>query len=314
MLEFVLMITNIPNTTDFIKAGKAHLDFAWEIAISFLKLIDEASQWDAKFEDEATEEEFWEATNTKLNSALAMVQQAVELILKGRILDVSPFLIIDGNIADYKTSPDFNSNFFDFRTIEAQELIKTHNLVCSENSKLDANFIIIFNSLRNFRNSVLHTANATVKTSALEVISKVLEINNFLFPNERWVDTRKHFLENSPETFLHGSDHIHSILSWEFYIVYSNLTPSEIKKYFKVDKKSSRNYFCPLCYSESQDAGYSEGNYAILKPNSPTSTNLYCFVCNENHLVKRINCNDSGCKGNVISEEYLICCTCGSYQ
>lgn len=47
----------------------------------------------------------------------------------------------------------------------------------------------------------------------------------------------------------------------------------------------------------------------ILFPNKPTSTNLYCVVCDQNYKVIRSNCVNEDCKGNVISEDET-CLTC----
>ncbi len=99
-------------------------------------------------------------------------------------------------------------------------------------------------------------------------------------------------------------------LAWELFIVFSLLKPAQVKKFFGIDKKQ-RIYICPKCKNESSDFKMIEPRYAVLRPNTPESTYLYCFVCRDSHPVTRDDCEDSECKGNVISDEYGDCCTCG---
>ena len=100
-------------------------------------------------------------------------------------------------------------------------------------------------------------------------------------------------------------------LAWEFFIVFSLLKPVQVKKFFGVDKKQ-RLYICPKCKYDSGDYTMIEPRYAVLRPNTPESTSLYCFVCRDSHPVTRDDCGADECKGNVISDEYGDCCNCGA--
>ncbi len=302
------MIKNTPSSDDFLNAGKAQFDFAWDIVVSFLKLFDEASEYD--IDAKANEKEFWKAAKQRILTALAITQQGVELILKSKIVSISPYLLIAGTPSDWpKAAHDNMLDFSDFRTIDAQDLIKTHDTF--SNTKLNSKFIEQFDSLRKLRNRIMHTVDKNLQISALEVVTKILDMHEFLIENENWVKTRTEFLEESPASMLYSPDGIEAQVSWEFFILFSLLKPAQVKKYFGVDKKQ-RNYICPECAYNNSDYNMIKPTYALLNPNTPISKNLYCFVCHNNHPIIRENCNIDGCKGNVISDEFQVCCTCGS--
>lgn len=304
------MIQDIPTSEDFINAGKAQFDFSWDIVVSFLKIFDEAGDYGVDVDEDG--DEFWEAAKQRIQTALAITQQGVELILKGKIVSVSPYLLISGSPSDWP-NPSINNNldFSNFRTIDAQDLIKTHNLFSDD--KLNDEFVTEFDSLRKLRNRVLHTVDKNLKVSAIEVITKILEMHNHLIPDENWVETRHEFLSESAESQLFSSDGVEAQLAWEFYIVFSILKPAQVNKFFGINKKQ-RKYICPKCKYDSADYTMVEPKYAVLRPNRSDSAGLYCFVCGETHPVTRTDCDDEECKGNVISDEYGECCTCGKTQ
>ncbi|WP_245322957.1 hypothetical protein [Pseudomonas citronellolis] len=75
------MIQDIPTPEDFFDAGKAQFDFAWDIVVSFLKLFDEAGDFGVDVDEDA--KGFWDATKQRIQTALAITQQGMELIIKG---------------------------------------------------------------------------------------------------------------------------------------------------------------------------------------------------------------------------------------
>ncbi|MEZ9069576.1 hypothetical protein [Vibrio atlanticus] len=81
------MVVDIPEEIDFANAGKAQFEFAWDIVMSFLTQFDEFVTY---VEDDEVEEEYWEAAKQRILTALAIVQQEVELIIKEKIASISP--------------------------------------------------------------------------------------------------------------------------------------------------------------------------------------------------------------------------------
>jgi hypothetical protein len=305
------LIVDIPSSEEFISAGKAQFDFSWDIVISFIKLFDEAGEYNVDVQDD--EQEFWESAKQRVQTAIAIAQQGVELILKGKIVEISPYLLISGSPSDWpKNNNARGVNFSEFRTIDAQDLVKVYNLFSEH--QLNQDFVDRFNVLRKIRNQVMHTVDKKLKISANEVIVKILEMHEALIPNENWVQTRRNFLMESPASLLYSVDGVEGMVVEEFSLIFSLLKPAQVKHFFGIDKKQ-RKYFCPECRYQCIEYIQVEPKYAVLRPNSATSTDLYCFVCETNHPLIRQSCIYTTCPGNVISDDgHYICCTCGLEQ
>ena len=304
-------MVDIPSSEDFISAGKAQFDFSWDIVVSFIKLFDEAGDYNVDVQD--GEQDFWESAKQRVQTAIAIAQQGVELILKGKIVEISPYLLISGSPSDWpKNNIARGVSFSEFRTIDAQDLVKVYNLFSEH--QLNQDFVDKFNVLRKLRNQVMHTVDNTLRISAIEVIVKILEMHEALFPDGNWIRTRHDFLMESPVSKLFTTEGTESVIVWEFYLIFSLLKPAQVQHFFGIDKKQ-RKYFCPECRYQCIEYNQVEPKYAVLRPNSATSTDLYCFVCETNHPLIRQSCIDTTCPGNVISDdEYYICCTCGLEQ
>ncbi|HIF9337729.1 TPA: hypothetical protein ACX6RO_001817 [Photobacterium damselae] len=298
------MVVDIPDDIDFKNAGKAQFDFAWDIVMSFLTQFDEFATYVVA--DDETEQEYWEAAKQRVLTALAIVQQGVELIIKGKIANVSPYLLIAGSPSDWPKKPQIS--FSELRTIDAQDLVKVFNTF--SDSPLSDEFIAQYNELRKLRNRVMHTVDHSLKVTVIEVVTTLLEMHRHLFPDESWVTTRRDFLHESPGAHIFSSDDANGRIAWEFFIVFSILKRAEVKKFFGIDKKQ-RLYTCPECYYECQKYTTIEPVYAVLSPNEPESEHLYCFVCDDLHPIERKDCISEECKGNVISIETGECCSCG---
>src|SRR5690606_12385972 len=160
----------------------------------------------------------------------------------------------------------------------------------------------------------MHTVDRELNVSAQEVVAILLEVHEYLYPSDNWVSTRRNFLNESPATHLFfDTDHVEGLVAREFLTVFSFLTPSQASRFFKIDKKQ-RLYSCPECKYECDKYEMIEPRYAVLQPNEPDSENLYCFVCDSLHPVTRDDCKSGECPGNVISDEYGYCGTCGEDQ
>jgi hypothetical protein len=294
------MIKDIPNSKEF--------DFAWDIVISFLITIEEAGRYNAL--DKEDEQSFWETARQRVLTSLIIAQQGVELSIKGKLVSVSPFLLISGSHSDWpKDIGGEGVSFSEFRAIDAQDLIKVHDTV--HEKKFDNGFPELFEKLRKLRNKAMHTVDKQLSVSAKEVIVILLEVHEYLYPNENWISTRREFLNDSPATrVFFDSEHVDGLVAKEFLTVFNFLKPAQIKRFFKIDNKQ-RLYICPECKYESEKYDIFDPMYAVLQPNEPDSEELYCFVCDSIHVVERKSCEGEECPGNVMSIEYDICCTCG---
>lgn len=298
------MIKDIPDKNDFYAVGHALLNQAWDEAMSLLIDLETAKDWiDA--EDEA---EYWNSSRTRMATALAIAHQAAEFYLKGRISDVSPFLLIANSAREWPTQEtDGNISFSRFRTVDAQDLVRLHDSCTA--TPFDQRFRNRLELLRVRRNSIMHTVDKNIIINVGELVETILEIHETLI-GENWIEFRRNALEDSSNGRIFYAEWVEPRLVYEFRAVQSILNPSALKKYFHFDSKQ-RIYICPQCtWSACRDHGI-DFRSAILMPNNPESTSIWCPVCNKDQEVSRSNCHDEDCRGNVISQEWGRCLTCG---
>jgi hypothetical protein len=300
------MIKNIPPPQEFYEAGLSLLNFAWETVTALLIELNESEE--AGLEVDEIKNAFWSAARQHLTTSLAIAQQGVEFILKGRISEISPFLLIDNLPKDFpKGSTSNDLNFSDFRTIDSQDLIKIHDTFSSE--RLPVGFQDKFEDLRKKRNSIMHTVNKNLVVQATDVISDILSVHKYMFPDRSFISFRRNALDTSPTSELYSNDHVDSKVIREFSLVIDLLPPNLVKEFFGFNKKQ-RRYICPTCNHACADS-YFIPETAFLIPNTATANTLFCFICKEKHPVERTTCFDEKCKGNVRSIEYDMCVTCG---
>ncbi len=229
-------------------------------------------------------------------------------MLKGKIAEISPYLLISGTPKDWPSSCDKKDiSFADFHTIDANDLIKVHNTFSNE--KLSDSFISKFEDLRKKRNAIMHTVDRRLDLHVTDVIVEILSVHKHLFPDVNWVSARREFLEKAPLTELHSYDYVEPQLIWEFSLITELLKPAHMMEFFDFNKKR-RRYICPDCQYESRDSEF-KPKTALLEPNTSKSKSLYCFVCENSIEVERTDCTSEECPGNVVSVEYATCATCG---
>ncbi len=99
------MLIDVQTKQDFDTIGEDLLISAWRKLIS---LIDEFDEYTDHVESGYIEKEelenYCSSCKNILSSSFAPVQQAVEFFLKGRIIEVSPYLLIANG---YKSGPHF---------------------------------------------------------------------------------------------------------------------------------------------------------------------------------------------------------------
>ena len=301
------MISNIPSAQDFYDSGKELLGFAWDTVAELLLNLDEV---DFGVDKEEVSDAYWDSAKRRLSTALSITQQGVEFALKGKIADVSPFLLISDHPSKwpspYEGAP---LNFSQFRTIDAQDLARVHDTFSSV--PLPPDFIVRFVSLSEKRNTIMHSVDKSLNVPVLEVIDSILFMHKKFFPTETWGQVRYQHLLRSPDIFLGSIEYVQNIVCREMALIVDLLKPTKVKAYMGIDKKQ-RRYFCPNCYSEANhDAGDFEYKLAVLSPKGKDSKRVYCPICNVKYNVAREDCKQESCPGNVISTEYKICLTCG---
>lgn len=300
------MIIEIPNKIDFEKSGLSMLNLAWDAITTLYRDLKnaEVEEWD---EDGEVTEEFWQSAQHPISIALALAQQGIELLLKGKIAEISPFLLLVGNPKEWPTRCTAKDiPFADFRTIDAYELIRAHDTVLKE--KLSESFKNNFEDLRRLRNVIFHCVDKKSRPTAEYVFRVILEASVNLQGPKKWIKTRRLYLENTPESVAYSTDYVEATLISEVENLLKLLKPAEAKRLLGFDKKQ-RAYICYQCALNSKDEGLLP-KYAQLDPNTPDSNQLYCLVCDEYYEVIRKDCNKEGCPGNVLDAEDGLCLTC----
>ncbi len=300
------MIREIPSSEEFVDSGLSLLNIAWGTAASLLYDLDDAS--DNGVDAEEYEDAFWQAAKRQLATALSLIQQGTEFLIKGKIVEISPYLLIMGDPRDWpRNCHKVDTNFAEFRTIDASELGRVYNAVATGGFTDD--FLIFFEDMRRQRNAIMHTVDRRIQPHVTEVILQILIVYQNLLAGQTWVNARREFLNKEPTTTLHSTDYVEFQVIREFSLVMELLTVAEMKRFFDFNRRQ-RIYICPRCQSESVDF---LPKTAHLSPNSPRSTTIWCFVCENKSKVRRKDCPGEECPGNVISCEYETCATCGGY-
>lgn len=301
------MIIDIPTHDDFQTSGITFLNLAWDSVQEILFTVDESEieQWDT---DGDMSDEFWASAQKPLMTALALVQQATELLLKGKIADVSPYLLISGDPRNWPRGCDkSDTSYADFRTIDAQDLIRVYNAVA--NDRLEDTFISTYEDLRRTRNRIMHSVDKKFRTTPKEIIVTILEVVHHLVKPCCWIEKRRNYLENHPNAIAYWStDHVEGTIAREILFVAEMVVKSKFQQYFGVDLKK-RRYHCPDCNYQCGDFSI-QPQLAQLTPNSPSSTTLHCYLCGVDRTVNRKKCAVEGCKSNVIDAEEDFCLLC----
>jgi len=186
------MISNMPTADDFANHGLTFLQFAWDAVFGLLLDYSGLKEWG--YDVDAKEAEgYWQAAKKALSISYALAQQGAELILKANIAKKSPYLLISGPPKDWPKPREKESvAFADFRTIDAQDLIRVCNTVCD--NPLPEQFVTSYNKFRSQRNALFHTVDSRLNFSEKEIVLYVLTTAHIIAP-KKWPFLRKRYLD-----------------------------------------------------------------------------------------------------------------------
>lgn len=215
------------------------------------------------------------------------------------------FTLIDKVNAWPKKATQENTFFDQFRTIDAATLPQVYNTVCGK--PLEEKFIAIIENIRRRRNAIVHAASDKAIPTCKAITLDVLEVSSNLVGKGKWPSLHRAQAISSPFSSIDHHNQIEAGLVSDFAFLLHLLKPSETIKYLGLSKKQ-RRYYCPTC--KHGDCA-PDIKSALLRPNKPDSTTLYCIACDYHHVVIRKKCLE--CIGNVIDEEFT-CLTCGEHS
>jgi hypothetical protein len=305
------MITEIPTASEFQDAGLNQLYLAWQIAMQAMRDYEEAegslADEDGRAERSA---EYWAKSQPALANAFGLIQQAMEMALKGRIASISPFLLISRDPKDWPKRADSTSvPFSEFRTLDAADLVKVHNAVSAE--PLDEVFCTFWDNVRRDRNKIMHSLSP--KSFAPTVLVRAILIAaQSLFSEVQWPQ-RLLDLEADDKYAAYGfDDSTQNAVMAQIDRAIRHLTPAENRLFFGYDVKR-RSYLCPKCHDRAnRDWQLSWPTLAQFPSKSRGAKALHCVVCDETVEVERVACTQSDCQGDVIYDG--TCLTCVSSQ
>lgn len=283
------------------------LNLAWDTVSALYLHADrsEMKQWD---DENQVTDEFWSAAQGPLGNAHALLHQGVELLLKARIAEVSPFLLLDRSVRDWPRDwTRRDTKYSEFRTIDAQDLIRLFDTV--RPVRLDEGFARVIEEQRKTRNAFIHSFDKSLRHSPETIWVSILDICHHLIGPQRWITLRRAYLEGTPASIAWSSDEVPTELAWEGMHLLERLKPAQRALYLGMEPKS-RIYICPHCTDECSDVNLVVKTAQLL-PNKPAATEIFCFLCAKKHTVRRKDCIAEDCRGNVMFKgDGLICLTC----
>jgi hypothetical protein len=299
------MITDIPAPDDFFCSGWRFLDYGWSQAVELLRLDipeDEDHPNSSDIEDS-------ELARHNLITSLALVQQGIELLLKGCIAEVSPYLLITQPQQWPGKCDKSDTSFSQFRTIDAQDLIKVYDTV--RENRLSENFKGRVDELRKHRNMAFHGINKSTTVKASEILIAVFEAVENLNAGKRWLEIHKNFLENTPMSGFTDIDYyVKAQMMQEMKIIVNlkELQPEDVERYtgFRVKEKS---YKCPWCGRVARKYGGEPKFVQERVDKDGITKSLYCFCCCENVETIKADCQSPDCDSTFLDEDgvCLIC-------
>lgn len=279
------MLIDIPSELEFSVTAENLINGAWN---SLIKLISEYEILKDLGSSKKTLDQYWTYAKPELTTALAMVQNAVEFYLKGKIISISPYLLISLEPRNLpKSSTNSDISFSSFRMLDAQDLVKVHNAFA--NTRLSEDFQIWFHEMRSLRNKIMHTIDRAILVTPNDLARSILMCHKFLVGDHSWLAARYNYLNRSPEYGIRFEDdppnHTYIILALhrEISKIIKGLTPSESKKYFNYDKKA-HSVPCPTCQEIFEQNEYFDTKWTdefINTTQSGQSSSGECIICNQ---------------------------------
>ncbi|MEF1203988.1 hypothetical protein QTO12_26090 [Vibrio owensii] len=313
------MIREFPTKDDFYSAANGFLNSSWDSVTEHLhefELLHGVVE-DSEYGDDS--KLYWASAKQTLVNATALVQQAVEFYIKGRIVEVSPYLLLSGNPQSWpKGCNRKDIEFSAFRTLDAQDLIKVHDTVCSE--RFSDQFIQWNDDLRTIRNKVMHTVDKSVNVTPVELINFILYAHSYFCGSLTWFETRREYLENIPVNSMkriqsddnYEANIVHSLLN-DFRLAINLLPPATCQKYFNYCKKT-KHIHCPHCLniaSRMDFWDYEQAEELAKTYQKLPNTDIHlCRLCGYQGRVLEKNCGEWGCEGQLQDSESGICFSC----
>lgn len=260
-----------------------------------------------KFYEEADckEIEYWKYHQGILQNSIVLLFLAIENYLKLKICEVTPLLLIDDSPRNWRTLT-CDKPFEKMYIKQFDDLLVLFvELGFGRVNDQTINKLI---ELKEKRNKIVHgiLQDDIVPKYIFEI---AFDFIYFLWAdNTWWQKLIKHLFEEPLFGLVDSDFESASVVKYiDNFVKYLGL--QKTGKILNVNFEQ-RLYYCPTChYALNHNFSYNDEPYSFLVSNKPTLNNLFCPICDMNHKVLRLKCNNPQCKSNVISEE-VLCLTC----
>lgn len=305
-LHTAFVIIEVPTADEFHAAGLNLLHLAWGNALA--PIFDMELVGDYAASGEVQIEEFWAVAQPNLANALSLIQQSMELALKARIAQVSPYLLLSRDPKSWPGGADTGPvPFSDFHTLDAADLVKVHNTVVA--APLGDDFRQFFDDVRRERNALMHSVPRR-SYEASNLVRMLLRAVEYLYGPEPWtkqlllheIHTTKAYVGNTSE----GAEY--NAVMRQVDAAIRVLTTADARHFFGFDKRR-RAYICPSCRGNA-DRHLTEDweHLAQLRSKEKDETRLWCAVCRQEQGVERARCRMPDCRGNVVGAGSCLTC------
>ncbi|MEZ9807151.1 hypothetical protein AB4250_12860 [Vibrio cyclitrophicus] len=285
------MITNLPEPSEFKSLSVQYLVQAidhilkTELAIAPLSLLDDSFEL----------EEEWENRQGILGNSLIMLFLSIENYFKYKVCLKCPTELLTEESSSHLSTPD-SIDFEKLYIVGLEELTSKYQKI--EGNVLSGSALDTLEQLRIRRNKFTHGLHREL----IEPKDIVHAISVFLTEiwGNKWVSDLKEVMLTEP---LYGmlrdeEEDMQLLQYYKFFEKY--LSNRKFRKLIGMPERG-RRYLCPHCQDSSIESGsLLNADYACLEPNTPESTEVHCWLCQEYAEVERISCNDEKCPANVI--------------
>lgn len=257
------MIVGVPSHSDLQETATGWMNLAWSLAIDeainfqeFEYLFDQMREERGQDAVQKEIEKHWRARTLKLNNSISLTQQSLEIFLKAKIAEVSPFLLIAGEPQSW---PSLNVSgqidFSEFRTIDAIHLPRAAKITSA--GSISDDFCQIYTRLRQQRNKIVHLNASSIKAEVGKTITDILNAHRSLFPNELWVNFRRQYLDSTEEYadkegIYTGNDYTNNQICRELSAAIAEVSPSTSRTIFGYDQRK-KSLSCPTCLEQRAD-------------------------------------------------------------
>ena len=286
---------SLPTREQFFSLGSQCLIQAFEMIFKVYSDFKDITELNEVIDEEITEEKIWVYNHITVRSALILLYQGVEYLMKGRVTGESVFLLLEQPKTDWPSLPKRKSRKFDeMQTISGGNLLSVFCTVDNEISDI-YEFVERFKKLRVNRNKLVHGAGRNDKGHDY-IIKEIMFYHNNFFSKGEWVNEFREFVSSEPTFGYWDYDAEEAMFYKKLNFIERTIGKKALNNYLEINTLA-RRYFCPSCtYHLNGNIDREDmPKWAFLKPNKPNSKNLLCITCSQEFQVGREDCHKPNC-------------------